>query len=120
QDKISNFEMKFMDIDSEHLGIPEAEYHAIIRIPSTEFARICIVISIIREGVKFSTKGDVGTTNIVCRHNSSMEKPKEATTIEMNEPMSLTFALRCMYSFTKAAPLSNQVTISLSNELPVV
>jgi len=30
-----------MDIDSEHLGIPEAEYHAIVKMPSTEFARIC-------------------------------------------------------------------------------
>ena len=41
QDKISDFEMKLMDIDSEHLGIPEAEYEAIIRMPSAEFARIC-------------------------------------------------------------------------------
>ena len=41
QDKISDFEMKLMDIDSEHLGIPEAEYHAIVRMPSSEFARIC-------------------------------------------------------------------------------
>lgn len=41
QDKIADFEMKLMDIDSEHLGIPEAEYHAIVRMPSAEFARIC-------------------------------------------------------------------------------
>lgn len=41
QDKISDFEMKLMDIDSEHLGIPETEYEAIIRMPSQEFARIC-------------------------------------------------------------------------------
>jgi len=33
--------MKLMDIDSEHLGIPDAEYHAIVRMPSAEFARIC-------------------------------------------------------------------------------
>jgi len=41
QDKIADFEMKLMDIDSEHLGIPEAEYHAIVRMPSAEFGRIC-------------------------------------------------------------------------------
>ncbi|KAJ4867911.1 1-deoxy-D-xylulose 5-phosphate reductoisomerase protein [Raphanus sativus] len=29
QDKIADFEMKLMDIDSEHLGIPDAEYHSI-------------------------------------------------------------------------------------------
>lgn len=41
-----------MDIDSEHLGIPEAEYHAIVRMPSAEFARICKDLSSI---------GDTGT-----------------------------------------------------------
>lgn len=47
-------------------------------------------------------------------------QPEEATIVEMNEPVSLTFALRYMNSFTKATPLSNTVTISLSSELPVV
>ncbi|GMN41367.1 hypothetical protein TIFTF001_010585 [Ficus carica] len=102
QDKIADFEMKLMDIDSEHLGIPEAEFQAIVRMPSTEFARICkdlstigdtVVISVTKEGVKFSTRGDIGTANIVCRHNTSVDK---------------------------ATPLANQVTISLSSELPVV
>lgn len=105
-----------MDIDSEHLGIPEAEYHAIVRMPSAEFARICkdlssigdtgtvfslsnlgvqklsifllsvefltfwvymgfsVVISVTKEGVKFSTRGDIGTANIVCRQNTTVDK----------------------------------------------
>ena len=36
-----------MDIDSEHLGIPESEYEAIVRMPSAEFARICKDLSTI-------------------------------------------------------------------------
>ncbi|KAL7253320.1 hypothetical protein ACSBR1_007784 [Camellia fascicularis] len=129
QDKIADFEMKLMDIDSEHLGIPEAEYDAIVRMPSAEFARICkdlstigdtVVISVTKEGVKFSTRGDIGTANIVCRQNASVDKPEEATIIEMQETVSLTFALRYMNSFAKATPLASQVTISLSSELPVV
>ncbi|GAB2242990.1 hypothetical protein Droror1_Dr00019765 [Drosera rotundifolia] len=73
-----------------------------------------------KEGVKFSTTGDIGTANIVCRQNTTVEKRKDQTIIEMNEPVTLTFALRYMNSFTKATPLSNTVTISLSSELPVV
>lgn len=128
-DKIADFEMKLMDIDSEHLGIPEAEYQSIVRMPSAEFARICkdlssigdtVIISVTKEGVKFSTKGDIGTANIVCRQNTTVDKPDEATVIEMKEPVSLTFALRYMNSFAKATPLSHTVTISLSSELPVV
>ncbi|KAJ6424874.1 hypothetical protein OIU84_025613 [Salix udensis] len=129
QDKIADFEMKLMDIDSEHLGIPEAEYQAIVTMPSSEFARICkdlssigdtVVISVTKEGVKFSTRGDIGTANIVLRQNTTVDKPEDATVIEMNEPVSLTFALRYMNSFTKATSLSNTVKISLSSELPVV
>lgn len=37
--------MKLMDIDSDHLGIPDAEYDAIVRMPSTEFANICTSLS---------------------------------------------------------------------------
>ncbi|KAK3031035.1 hypothetical protein RJ639_035066 [Escallonia herrerae] len=129
QDKIADFEMKLMDIDSEHLGIPEAEYESIVRMPASEFARICkdlstigdtVVISVTKEGVKFSTRGDIGTANIVCRQNTSIDKPEEATIIEMQEPVTLTFALRYMNSFTKATPLASQVTISLSSDLPIV
>ncbi|TVU27818.1 hypothetical protein EJB05_19319, partial [Eragrostis curvula] len=129
QDKIADFEMKLMDIDSEHLGIPDSEYQAIVRMPSAEFMRICkdlssigdtVVISVTKEGVKFSTSGEIGSANIVCRQNQTVDKPEEATIIEMQEPVSLTFALRYMNSFTKASTLSDQVTISLSSELPVV
>lgn len=61
QDKISDFEMKLMDIDSEHLGIPEAEYHAIVRMPSAEFARICKDLSSI---------GDTGNSMLGLLHLS--------------------------------------------------
>ncbi|KFK32335.1 hypothetical protein AALP_AA6G228400 [Arabis alpina] len=129
QDKIADFEMKLMDIDSEHLGIPDAKYHSIVTMPSDEFSRICkdlssigdtVVISVRKEGVKFSTTGDIGTANVVLRQNTTVDNPEDAIVIEMNEPVSLSFALRYINSFTKATPLSETVTISLSSELPVV
>jgi len=57
QERISDFEMKLMDIDSEHLGIPETEYEAIVRMPSAEFARICRDLS---------TIGDTGSDSLFC------------------------------------------------------
>ena len=53
QRKVSNFEMRLMDIDSELLGIPDLEHHAIVKMPSVEFARICKDLSNI---------GDTGTS----------------------------------------------------------
>ena len=40
--------------------------------------------------------------------------------IELGEPVNLTFALRYLNSFTKATPLSDQVVIRLSPQLPIV
>ncbi|PON36309.1 Proliferating cell nuclear antigen, PCNA [Parasponia andersonii] len=83
QDKIADFEMKLMDIDSEHLGIPEAEFQAIVRMPSAEFARI---FARILAPLVILVVGDIGTGNIVCRQNPSVDKPEEATIIEMEGP----------------------------------
>ena len=67
-----------MDIDSEHLGIPDTEYAVTIRMPSAEFKRICsdlatigdtVAISVSKEGVKFSTAGDIGDANVTLRQN---------------------------------------------------
>ncbi|KAG6550965.1 hypothetical protein Mapa_007580 [Marchantia paleacea] len=129
QDKVSDFEMKLMDIDSEHLGIPETEHHAIIKMPSAEFARICrdlstigdtVLIAVTKSEVKFTTQGDIGSANVVCRQNNSVDNKDDQTVIDMNEPVSLTFALRYLNSFTKATTLSSTVTLSMSKELPVV
>lgn len=127
QDKISDFEMKLMDIDSEHLGIPEEEYEAVVTMPSAEFLRICRDLSTIgdtvqmdvsKDGVKFTTEGDIGKANIVCRPSNNTDGGPE-TTIKCKDPVHLTFALRYLNSFTKATPLTDKVVISLSKELPV-
>ncbi|KAG6547893.1 hypothetical protein Mapa_010713 [Marchantia paleacea] len=129
EDKTSDFEMKLMDIDSEHLGIPESSYDAIVKMPSNEFGRICrdlstigdsVAISVSKDGVKFATTGDIGSANIICRQNNAVEKKEEEVVIELNEPVTLTFALRYLNSFTKATTLSDSVTLSMSKELPVV
>eukprot|EP00121_Abeoforma_whisleri_P011327 Awhi_evm1s10445 len=41
KEKISEFELNLMTIDSEHLGIPDTEYSCKVTLPSVEFQRIC-------------------------------------------------------------------------------
>jgi proliferating cell nuclear antigen len=41
KDRISEYSIKLMDIDQEHLGIPETDYAANVQMPSQEFQRIC-------------------------------------------------------------------------------
>ena len=45
QEKVSEYEMKLMNIEEEHLGIPDTDYAAIIKMPSLEF-HVWFVISL--------------------------------------------------------------------------
>lgn len=49
RDRISEYDLKLMDIDQEHLGIPETEYSATISMPSAEFRRICTDLAAMSE-----------------------------------------------------------------------
>jgi len=71
-----------MDIDSEHLGIPDTQYKCVVTMPSSEFQRICrelstigdtVAISATKDGIKFSVSGDLGTGNISCRPDTSAD-----------------------------------------------
>lgn len=128
-EKVSDYEIKLLDIDQEQLGIPETEYSCVVKMPSGEFQRICrdlsqigesVVICCTKEGVKFSASGDLGTGNIKLAQNSSADKEEEAVIIEMNQAVTLTFALRYLNYFTKATPISQQVTLSMSADVPLV
>lgn len=51
---------------------------------------------------------------------SSTDKEEEAVVVEMGQAVCLTFALRYLNYFTKATALSPQVTLSMSQDVPLV
>jgi proliferating cell nuclear antigen len=128
QDRISDFEMKLMQIDSESLGIPDTEYSANVTMSSTEFQRIIrdlsnmgdsCTIACNKEGIKFSVSGDVGTGNVTLRQSSSVDDESNNVTIDMKEPVELQFAMKYLTYFTKATALSRTVSLSISSEMPI-
>ena len=74
QERMSKFEMKVMDIDSEHLGIPTQEYDAVIELPAAEFSRICrdlsqfgdtVTIACTKDGIRFSCEGKNNSDSLI-------------------------------------------------------
>ena len=61
-----------------------------------------------------------GTGNIVRKQNTSSDKVEDRTTIDMDEPVELTFALQYLNSFTKATPLATTVALHMSKEVPLM
>ncbi|VDO99783.1 unnamed protein product [Soboliphyme baturini] len=129
QDRHSQYEIKLMDLDTEHLGIPETEYSCVIKMPSTEFARICrdlsqigesLMITCSKGSIAFSAKGDLGSGSVRLSQGASIEKDGEPVHIDMREPCCVTFAIKYLANFAKAAPLASVVQLSLSNDVPIV
>ena len=113
QERVSKFEMKIMDIDSEHLGIPDQDYDAVIKMPSQEFTRIIrdlsqfgdtVTIACTKDGIRFSCSGDTGTGSITLRNSSSIDSNEDSeVSIELKEAVTQTYAMRFLILFGKVS-----------------
>lgn len=159
-DRVAEYDMKLMDIDSEHLGIPDTQYDAVVRMSSSEFARITrdlanvgdtVKIEVSKEGVGFSAEGEIGNAKLTLKQGSGSavvadddeedddeDKPKSKkrktggaagssggdemvpVRIQLQQSVSLTFSLKYLQNFAKAAPLCKEVALHMSNEVPLL
>jgi len=128
EDKCSTFKLKLFDIDGEHLGIPDTDYSCTVKMPSSEFSKICrdltvlgdaVKISASKAGVQFEAKGDIGSGEMLFKQNQDTNDEK-GVSVDISEDVSQSFALRYLSSFSKAQVLSSQVTLSMSDGVPLM
>lgn len=124
EDKVSEFNLNLLHLDSEHLGIPDQEYDAIATLSSHEFARVCRELSqlsdtlsmeVSKEHIRFSVQGDIGNGAVTLKNNES-----EGTVLEVVDPTSMSYALRYLNLFNKAATLGDEVKLCLQKDVPLV
>lgn len=77
------YQLKLLEIEGEAMGIPELDYASTVTLSSQEFAKIVrdmtvfgdtVTIDIRKEGVKFSSSGDVGEGYAFLRATSVNER----------------------------------------------
>lgn len=87
--------MKLMDIDQEHLGIPDTQYDATITMSSAEFQRICrdlsalgesVKIEASKEGVRFSSEGEVGNGSVLLKQSAGRDGASSSKKSVKREP----------------------------------
>merc|ERR1712190_547375 len=92
-DRIADFDLKLMQIESEHMEIPEQHYKVIAKLPSAEFQRICrdlkefgetMHVKASKDGITFSVRGDVGAGNVMLKPRDS-DKPEETVSLSVLE-----------------------------------
>ena len=85
-DRIAEYDMKLMDIDSESLGIPDTEYDARVTMPSGEFTRIVrdlsllgesVRIEVSKEGVKFASEGEAANGSVLLKQTEAAREKYE-------------------------------------------
>jgi proliferating cell nuclear antigen len=128
QTTFSHFALRLLDLDAEHLGIPDQEYQATVHLSAIEFQGIVrdlgqigdtVKITISKEGVRFQVDGTLGQGSLHCKPNPS-ENVRENVHVHCEGVVSLTFALRYLGFFIKATPMSEQVILRMSPDVPLV
>lgn len=126
---VSSFDIKLLRIDADHLTIPDTAYDVVVSMASVEFQKIIRVmlqigesleIACTRDTIRFSTSGDLGTGSVRLISKDDIDDEERRVHIEMSKPIAATFALKYLNSFVKATPLSEQVSLSMAADFPLV
>lgn len=70
--------------------------------------------------MRFSCQGDIGSGSVTVRQHTNVEKPDNDVTIQLSEPVALTFSLKYLVNFCKASGLSGKMKLCLSQEVPLL
>jgi len=80
-ERVSDYDLKLLDLDVECLGVEEEETEATLVIPSDELQRICrdlsnlsetVEIEVVKDAVRFTAKGELGSGSVQLKSSSSV------------------------------------------------
>ena len=126
--KCTEFALNLIQLDVEHLSIPETDYSSLVTIPSGEFAKICKELQALSESITIKTNEDSVMLKVEGQAGSGFvklteedcDRKEDQTTIEVTEAVEQQFALNYLNLFNKAAGLSTMTRLCLHNEQPLV
>jgi proliferating cell nuclear antigen len=129
KDRISEYSLKLMDIESDFLDIDDMDYDSVVFLPSTDFQKIArdlsqlsdsLTILVTKDTVKFEADGDIGSGSVIVKPFTDVEKPETAVKVELNKPVNLTFGLKYLLDVIKGSGLSTSITVKLADKTPAL
>lgn len=129
KERVSEYSLKLMDIDSEFLRIDDMQYDSVINMPSSEFSKIVrdlknlsesLNITVTKDLVKFSAEGESGTGSVVLKPYTDMDHAEESVSVNLENAVDLTFGLKYLNDIIRATALSNTITIKLADKTPAL
>ena len=128
EEKVSEFKLTLLTLDTEHLGISEQDYNSQAVLSAGEFSRICrelaqltdtLTVETDKDSMRFSVSGDIGAGTVTIRHNDT-DKMEDRCLLNVTENTNMSYALRYLNMFNKASSLSDSVKLQMSPDIPIV
>lgn len=129
KERVSEYSLKLMNIDSEFLKIDDMDYDSVITMPLAEFAKIVrdlknlsesLNIIVTKDSVKFSSEGETGSGSVVLKPYTDMDRPEESINVTLENAVDLTFGLKYLNDIIRATSLSLTITIKLADKTPAL
>lgn len=127
--------LRLLDIDDDEYHIDGIDFDRIIKMPSTDFQKICkelnnisdtIKIEIDGETFKMSVDGEIGEKEVIIRENADVkmgdDEIGEEIAVNRNTDINVseTYALKYLLSFVKSSNLCPTVQILIKEKYPLV
>lgn len=127
-DRVTQFEMRLLDLQTEQFTIPDEKAKSVAYMPSGEFQRIVrdllgfgdtVSVSTTKGTISFGVSGEEGKGSICIRPSEDDVEKDKKTQLRIEQPLSLNFAMRYLNNFARATPLSPTVTLCLAPDKPI-
>jgi len=118
----ASFELKLLDLQAEQLSIPKCDYQCDVELPAADFQKVVrdlanvegdsIAIGCSKQAIEFACSGRIA--------DGSMRFPATKTAFIVKDTVKQLFALKYLAHFAKATPLSDNVHLCMSQDLPML
>lgn len=122
------FSLNLITLEDESLNIPESEPEAKVEMTCGCFQKICRDMAQFGETIKIKVNEDniifqvVGTSTqaVTSFGSNSAANSDDSVSISCTESLELSFNIKFLNTFAKAAPVAEKVTLSLSEKSPLL
>ncbi|AEA39093.1 proliferating cell nuclear antigen (nucleomorph) [Cryptomonas paramecium] len=125
-DRVSEFELKLIDVAPQDLNVPTQEYAAMVYLTASEYKKIfcdmstigeMIQIEVLDTGIKFESEGDIGKGSVIVLRSD--EEDKKPSPVKRGI-ISMFFTVKHLIMFAKATPLCKRVILRMSKGMPLL
>ncbi len=121
ESKKAQFDLSLMDIEMDHLDLPDFDYTTIIKLPTSEYNKLCnsykefgdsVTFQCTSEKIKINVTGDISSGHIEIENDSNNEIIHEGD-------KEISFSLKYLCLFCKACSCTDYCFINLGEGIPM-